>query len=478
MFKESVVIALLYVYTLVHCAHNNTESSREFLQKCCFDNADTTIGRKSVCHLSNFNKTSAMISYDSLSTATATAAAAAADDDDDDDDGGGGDDMSCCTACFENTFEMTEVRRERSRRGNGQECVNIKGRTDVNRSCLKVCLKDNGETVRIWKVWSYNGSNDGVNNDNTSNATTLDNIFCKMNELRGDRTKTGEELWHCDSVFTSLNFWGAKIVIFANIIYIIPYLTVVLVYLVVPGLDSRAYSKAVICYNASQLILNGLIIMFLTISSTFWLFVICIDMTLVITRFRSTSSANNTKARKHLQERKKFFTYAAWTWGCSLLPTALACIAELSPLLSPSSSIRPNFQRFQDGANLSVIIYVATFPILTCLANSVLFCYTSYRMILIQKSTTLATANSATLNINKARKRYFLFLRLYFLMDAPWITSALAAAFTELWVLKFLRMIQPILMLLAILPPRTISRIFACNCLLQSRIFTFGHRVP
>ncbi|XP_076754849.1 G-protein coupled receptor Mth2, partial [Xylocopa sonorina] len=293
--------------------------------------------------------------------------------------------------------------------------------------------------------------------------------------------------WQCNSVFTSLNFWGANIVIFANIIYIIPYLIVVLVYAAVPGLGKRAYNKAVICYNVSQIILNGILIgigacilchvpiqsniyiftgltiMFLTISSTFWLFVICIDMTLAITRFRYTLPTGSTRQ----EEKKKFLTYATWTWGGSFLPTVLACVAELSPLLPQLSPIRPNFSKFDDGANLAVILYVTTFPALACLANTILFCYTSYKMILIQKATSVATASNNHLRINTVKKRYFLFLRLYLLMDAPWITSALAAAFTDLWILKFLRMIQPILMLSAILPPRTTTRIFSCTTLIR-----------
>lgn len=93
----------------------------------------------------------------------------------------------------------------------------------------------------------------------------------------------------CDSVFTSLNFSLANIVIFTSIIYIIPYL-IVLVYYAVPDIDARAYHKAVLWYNMTQIILNrigtcvlsrvsihsnvyiilGLVLMFLTISLAFY----------------------------------------------------------------------------------------------------------------------------------------------------------------------------------------------------------------
>lgn len=131
-----------------------------------------------------------------------------------------------------------------------------------------------------------------------------------------------------------------------------------------------------------------------------------------------------------------------------------------------SSPIRPNFQRFNDGINLTAILYVTIFPALTCFANTILFLYTFYKMILIRKSTSFATENNYIIKINEAKKQYIVYLKLYLLMDSPWITSGLAAAFNELWILKFFRMIQPMLMLLVILPPGTISKLFKCNYIL------------
>lgn len=380
-----------------------------------------------------------------------------------------------------------------------QGLLAIEAELSRNRSCFESCSFSNDG---IFRIWEERKRTENISVDDIAinvNNSDEDNYYHRDNNTNENDTHR----WHCDSMFTSLNFWGANIVVFANTIYIIPYAIVVIVYFLVPGLGVRAYDKAVMCYNVSQIILNGILIsmgscilchvplysdvytfvglslMFLTISSTFWLFVICIDMTLTITRFRW---ASQIESNHHHQEKMKFFTYAGWTWGGSLLPTTLACIAELSPILAESSSIIPNFKKFQQGPNLPVILYVTTFPILTCFANTILFCYTSYRMCVIQKSTMLATENSTsgTFKVNKARKRYFLYLRLYLLMDAPWITNALAAAFTDLWLLKFLRMIQPILMLLAILPPHTITRDRGCslshnqdrNCQLRESIPT------
>ncbi|XP_034187028.2 uncharacterized protein LOC117607439 [Osmia lignaria lignaria] len=444
MFTESVLILLLYTTrTLVHCAYNGTESSEEFLQKCCIHDIDVIDDRENRCDLETLNDTLTVVSYHSLGNAF---------------------DTLCCSVCSESLFEL-EV--EPKRTVNEQEYINLDEKANPRRRCFKTCISD-GQTIRIWKDRKKNGSE-----DEQANCTFAGN---------SNKSEENEDALHCESVFSSLNFWGANMVVFANIIYIFPYAIVVSIYLAVLRKSTRAYHKAVLWYNVSQLILNailigigacilchvsihsnvysilGLLIMFLTISSTFWLLVICIDMTLVITRFRWASSNSADQE----EEKEKFVTYAGWAWGGSLLPTVIVGIVELTPLLPISSPARPNFSQFE-GANLAVILYVTTLPVIACLSNTVLFCYTSYKMILIQKSTKLAT-ESSSFKTNTVKTRYFLFLKLYLLMDAPWITSALAAAFTDLWVLKFLRMIQPILMLCAILPPGTISHAFSYVC--------------
>ncbi|XP_047351388.1 G-protein coupled receptor Mth2-like [Vespa velutina] len=297
------------------------------------------------------------------------------------------------------------------------------------------------------------------------------------NSLCGIKKELKEETHYCQSILTPLSFWGANIVVFANVIYILPYLIVVLIYSTVSGLRKRAYDGAVLCYNVSQVILNSILIaigwsllcrvtlyfsvytisclalMFLSISSTFWLFVICIDMTLVITRLHWTPPTDPKQQRA--QERRKFLIYSVWVWGISFVPTAIACIVELSPLVPKNSPIKPNFHNFSNGPNIAVIVYVATIPILICLMNSILFIYTTYKIIVIKKSITIASKTK-----NKTNESYFMFLKLYFLMDSPWITSALGAIYTELWVFKFLRMIQPILMLIVILPKDSLGNSF------------------
>lgn len=282
----------------------------------------------------------------------------------------------------------------------------------------------------------------------------------------------------CDSLFTPLNFWGVSIVVFANMIYIFPYLIVVIFCLVVPDVRRRAYDKAVLCYNACQFtvavillvmgyfvlchkpmmsmcyVFLGLTLMFLTIASVFWMFIICFDMTLVITRIRWVPSTDG----KEKGESRKFTMYSICVWGGAFVPTAFTCLVELLPMIPKNSPIKPNFERFDDGANLSVIIHVMTIPLIACVINNILFVYTTYKIIQIRRSTAIANEN----RLKSAKKKYFVLLRLYLLMDAPWLIGILAATFPDLWVLKFCRMVQPILMLLAILPTTTYSRAMRC----------------
>ncbi|XP_012288259.1 G-protein coupled receptor Mth2 [Orussus abietinus] len=282
----------------------------------------------------------------------------------------------------------------------------------------------------------------------------------------------------CDGLLTPLKFWGATIVVFANLIYAVPYFLVIVLFVFVPDLRNRAYDKAVLCFNVCQLltvailsvmgyfvlchmsvgtayyVLAGLSLMFLTISSVVWISVLCFDMTLVITRLRWVHAGN-----KDLEEKRKFRVYSAWAWGTAIVPTSIACLLELSPLLPTESLVRPNFVRFDDGANVAVIVYVITFPVITFIANNALFMYTTYKVIRMKRSAALALENRT----EKATKKYFVFLRLYLLMDAPWLTGALGAIFEDLWILKLFRITQPILMALAILPQKKVRRAFACS---------------
>ena len=296
-------------------------------------------------------------------------------------------------------------------------------------------------------------------------------IFQDCSFIHGD-----QHIAQCRSLFTPLKFWGVSIVIFASFIYILPYFTIVIFYCIMPDLRRKSYDKGVMCFCFGQLStaailcilgyfilcykkiaaivysLVGLTLMFLTISSVLWMCILCFDITLTITRFKWAPSSNTH------DENRKFRVYSCWAYGGASLPTAFASILELVPLVPKNWSIKPNFEQFND-TNIAVMVYVMSIPLLVCLTNSVLFFYTTWKILKIEQSTSIAEENRK----DSAKKKYTMYLKLYLLMDAPWITSALAAFYPNLWILKLVRIVHPILLLITILPRNMIIHSVKCT---------------
>lgn len=289
---------------------------------------------------------------------------------------------------------------------------------------------------------------------------------------------------------TVLDFWGATIVVFATILYTIPYSIVIIIYCILPELRVRAYDRSVVSFNCSYMIVNillifigfhelchktlpgiiyalsGLIMVYLTQCCCIWLLIICIDMTSVITKFR-WSPASQSRLR---DDKKKFRIYSAWTWGLSLIPPVITAFMEFNSFLPADSILRPKLADFHGNHSKSLLIYMLIFPVLTLFSNSVLFCYTTYRVIKMQRDNAILNKNS----VKNAKKKYFLYLKLYFIMDAPWLSGALSAAFPGLWYLKFVRIIQPVLMLIVIVPRKRILEAFGCMKNTSQRICAYG----
>lgn len=281
----------------------------------------------------------------------------------------------------------------------------------------------------------------------------------------------------CDSIMTPLLVYGATIVIFANIIYLIPYIFVCLLYLFIPGISRRAYDKVVLCFTITQAILSitlislghfmlchkplsntsnsffGITFMTLTISGVLWLLVISFDVSSTITTFRWAPSSG----AKGRDENHKFRVYLIWVSAGTIIPTAISTILQFAPI--PDDFIlKPNFH-ILNTLNYGVIVHVASVPVLVAICSNALFIYTTIRMIKIQKSTCAANENRK----KSVKEKYILYLKLYFLMDAPYITGALGAIFKDLWILKFCRMLQPVLMLYAVLPRGVVTKAFSCK---------------
>ncbi|XP_033223245.1 uncharacterized protein LOC117176947 [Belonocnema kinseyi] len=327
---------------------------------------------------------------------------------------------------------------------------------DVNTTCSKKEVSSSGmQTIRCADVGQ--------------NGTLL---FRNCSFIHKSHQQPGQ----CQSLFTPLKFWGVSIVVFASFVYSIPYSVVVILYCVMPDLRRKSFDKGVMFFCFTQVgialilctlgllilchtevpkivySLVGLTLMFLTISSVLWMSIMCFDVTLTITRFRWTPASSKD------DETRKFRIYIIWVYGVSFLSTSIVGILELVPLIPKDWSIKPNFENFYD-TNIAVIAYVGAIPFLICVANSALFVYTSWRMFKIQKSTSIAKENRK----DNQKKNYIMYLKLYFLMDAPWISSALGAIYPDLWILKLVRMIHPVLLLLTILPRKMVVTTFKCS---------------
>ncbi|XP_044577300.1 uncharacterized protein LOC123260336 isoform X1 [Cotesia glomerata] len=319
-------------------------------------------------------------------------------------------------------------------------------------------------------IAAFRNNNSPTCIDYLSNGTAVTLICPKnhyyINNSTDNETETSSK--KCDSILKILDFWGASIVVLATIIYSIPYLIVIIVYCLCSDSLDRAYDRSVICFNISYLTLNillttigflelchhrldeyvygilGLSVLYLIQTSVMWLFVICYDMTLAITRFRWVPDSSKNKKT---DERKKFIIYSAAVWGVALVPMTIAAVMEFNTWLPKNSVYRPNYSSFH-GQHKYLRAYSLTLPVLMLLANSLLFVYTTYKMIKIRSNKALADHNR-TKNV---KEKYVVYLKLYILMDAPWLSGALSAIYPNLWILKFIRIIQPILMLIVILP--------------------------
>ncbi|XP_012265171.2 G-protein coupled receptor Mth2-like [Athalia rosae] len=277
----------------------------------------------------------------------------------------------------------------------------------------------------------------------------------------------------CDSVLTTIRFWGADIAMHMNITHVVLCVFVVLLYLAFYDIGRRTYNRAVLIHNACLLcmgctltvlgvftlchhelhhivaVLLWLTLQFFTLASTFWLNVICFDMTLVITQFRWLVGSFDNSAR---EENRRFHMYGIFAWGSAVIPTLLAGIMEICAVGSVSPVLRADYTKYHDGPNTTVNLYFFLLPLITLFFNNILFVYTSYKIFVIQRSTAIVNKNQS----NVLWKKYFLFLRLYLLMGAPWFFGMLMACMNQLWILKTCRIAQPILWILMLVTHKKI----------------------
>ncbi|XP_011310466.1 uncharacterized protein [Fopius arisanus] len=297
---------------------------------------------------------------------------------------------------------------------------------------------------------TLNGDNDSCIEDTLSGKTVIAKCVNQGSSILG---------------LCSVVFWGAQTYMSTNLAHMILCTVVVLVYLSVPELGRGLYNRAVVRHticllmqgvtlqvlgycelkacpiNDHIMILLWLVLQYFTIATVFWLNGICFDMTLAIIKFRWIAQTSHKTSEV---ESRKLLMYSIFAWGGPFLPTLLAALCDYIPYVRSDFVLKPNYLNYSKGPSVVVNLYFFLLPAFVLLLNNILFVLTTYKIIKIQRSTEIATRNQS----NVLTKKYFLFLRLYLLMGAPWFFGMALACFNILIVLKICRMIQPLLWLL------------------------------
>lgn len=322
-------------------------------------------------------------------------------------------------------------------------------------------------------------SNDLLDRNNTQQIDRLtytilnvpDN-FCIMDSNNGTKVLTRcADRRHSSFIdLGTITFFGAQTYMFINFAHVVLCIVVVVIHLAVPTLGHSLYNRAVLRHNIC-LLMHGVILQLLgfceltkscqfndklmifwwlclqyfTIATVFWLNVICYDMTLAITRFRWIGG-NGT--RSDSTETRRLFMYGLFAWGGPLIPTVIAGLCDYIPGVQSDFILKPNFLDFRKGPSLTINLYFFLVPAFTLLLNNILFVFTTYRIITIQRSTKIATRNQT----NLLKQKYFIFLRLYLLMGAPWFFGMIfGICWNKLVILKMCRLVQPTLWLLMLI---------------------------
>ena len=257
-------------------------------------------------------------------------------------------------------------------------------------------------------------------------------------------------------------FWGAQTYMYVNIVHFFACVLVTFIYCALPTVNKNLYNRIVLRHNVSLLILGGILtvlgycqvsecpfnsvatrvlwlsLQYFSNATVFWLNIVCFDITLTITRF---CRIPNTGDRK--DEDRKLIVYSMLVWGGALIPTMMAAIFEFVPQIPKDFILKANFMEASNGPKPIVNMYFFLLPACTLLFNNLLFVVTTYKIIKIQKSTELAVHNQKRL----LREKYFIFLRLYLLMGAPWFFGTVMACLNMLVLLKICRTVQPVLWL-------------------------------
>ncbi|XP_048509400.1 G-protein coupled receptor Mth2-like isoform X5 [Athalia rosae] len=225
-----------------------------------------------------------------------------------------------------------------------------------------------------------------------------------------------------------------------------------LVYTVLPemrnihGLTLSAYVGCLVVAFASQTLANNwdivtawmpacifisFTIHFSFLASFFWLNVMCFDIWWTFGGFRALRGSIKQR------ERKKFFMYSIYAWGCAILLTAVCVIMDFVPGI-PDTVIRPEFgeERCWFRTETAKALYFYGPMGLTVLCNIFLFVSTAIKIIRHKKDTAHHLKGTDSRRHDDNKQWFNLYLKLFIVMGINWsmeIISWLCQGPKSLW---------------------------------------------
>ncbi|XP_025602384.2 G-protein coupled receptor Mth2-like isoform X8 [Athalia rosae] len=167
------------------------------------------------------------------------------------------------------------------------------------------------------------------------------------------------------------------------------------------------------------------------LASFFWLNVMCFDIWWTFGGFRALRGSIKQR------ERKKFFMYSIYAWGCAILLTAVCVIMDFVPGI-PDTVIRPEFgeERCWFRTETAKALYFYGPMGLTVLCNIFLFVSTAIKIIRHKKDTAHHLKGTDSRRHDDNKQWFNLYLKLFIVMGINWsmeIISWLCQGPKSLW---------------------------------------------
>ncbi|XP_024940968.1 probable G-protein coupled receptor Mth-like 3 [Cephus cinctus] len=151
------------------------------------------------------------------------------------------------------------------------------------------------------------------------------------------------------------------------------------------------------------------------LSSFFWLNIMCFDIWWTFGGFRSLHGS--VKQR----DRKKFFMYSIYAWGCASVLTGVCLIMDLTPNI-PEYLIRPEFgvTNCWFNTNVAKAIYFYGPMAVTVVVNIFLFISTALKIVQHKKETAQHLKGLDSRRHDDNKQWFNLYLKLFIVMGINW----------------------------------------------------------